>query len=121
MEADSIHSTIERKFHNKQEIYIPANYLHVFRAARENPSPYNVTSLSVNDFRSYEKLQYSIIRPGRKKGDPCVNDICALQYTPAGIINYKLNLSNEWQAMPHHPKHFTPPFTHPPLYTEVSN
>lgn len=41
------------------------------------------------------------IRPGRKKGDPVVTNICALHYDPNGTISYKLHFSDAWENLPH--------------------
>ena len=44
MEANSIHSTIERAIKNKN-IVVPAEYIDICRTARKNLEPYDVTYL----------------------------------------------------------------------------
>ncbi|CAH1987326.1 unnamed protein product [Acanthoscelides obtectus] len=116
MEVDSVHSVIERKLGRRNDIAVPADYNKIIRAARQNPSPYKVVSLHFNDFLQYKKGMYSQIRPGSKKGDPCVTDICALQYLPEGLIKYKINFSDEWLELPRRPCRTRTSFSHEPLY-----
>lgn len=40
------------------------------------------------------------IRPGKKLGDPTVNQIHALCYKNDGSIDYKLKFSDPWQTLP---------------------
>lgn len=46
---------------------------------------------------------YCSIRPGLKKGDPFVTDICTFRYFN-GYIYYKLNFSDDWNEIPRRPK-----------------
>lgn len=118
MEVDSIHSAIERKLRKGREICVPADYVHIIKSARQNPSPYKVIQLTYRDFDKRPEGLYTSLRPGSKKGDPCVTDICALQHKPEGIINYKLNFDETWQEIPRRPKRNSsksvPPYS--PLY-----
>lgn len=67
----------------------------VIKSARETPAPFDVTFLSYDYFENFTDWKYSSVRPGNKSGDPCVNDVCAFQYEPNGIINYKLGHSEQ--------------------------
>lgn len=99
MECDSMHSVIERKLRNT-EIYTPAGYAALCRSARLKPKPYNVSYLTYDFFKKYSCLSfYNSIRPGYKKGDPLVTDIRCLKYNPSGIIEYKIDYSDEWMVM----------------------
>ncbi|CAH1170722.1 unnamed protein product [Phaedon cochleariae] len=100
MECDSMHSVIERKLRNT-EIYTPAGYVSVCKSARHKPRPYNVKYLHFDFFKKYSCLSfYNAIRPGFKKGDPQVTSIRCLKYNPTGIIEYKLNYSDDWKVLP---------------------
>ncbi|XP_031331486.1 uncharacterized protein LOC116162089 [Photinus pyralis] len=100
MEADSIHSTIERHLRNKN-INVPADYVDVCKTARQNPKPYTVYYLDHKFFKNFSSIQfYNSIRPGRSPGDPVVTDIRALQYQPDGVICYKLRFPDEWTPLP---------------------
>lgn len=101
MEVDSIHSSIERKLPPHREIYIPADYINIIKSARKDP--YTVIFLNYTDFFKYDGGKYSSIRPGNKKGDPVVTDICALQYLPEGKIKYKLNFEHAYEYLPKRP------------------
>jgi len=89
MEVDSMHSVIERRL-QKTQIYSPLEYLTIFRTARINPRPYDVKFVDHTFFRDFAKIAvHKTIRPGRKKGDPTVNEIRSLRYVPDGEILYK--------------------------------
>lgn len=78
MEADSVHSTIERAMRNKN-VDVPSEYIGICKAARQKPEPYDVTYLYHDFFKKFDKIQFcKSIRPGRGKGDA----IRAIQYTP---------------------------------------
>ncbi|KAF4527979.1 hypothetical protein B566_EDAN016775 [Ephemera danica] len=64
---------------------------------------YEVQIVSHTKFMNFEKCQYySAIRPGQRAGDPTVNKLRVLKYTPDGMISYKLSfLEDEWQQMGH--------------------
>ncbi|ESO97056.1 hypothetical protein LOTGIDRAFT_174663 [Lottia gigantea] len=102
MEADSVHSTIERKL-RKKPIYCPQQYVDYIKKARIVPHPYNVKYISHDFFGEYKKLNYySSIRPGTKAGDPVVNDIRVLKYSPEtdSRIQYKLHFDDNLQELP---------------------
>nr|CAH7738743.1 unnamed protein product [Callosobruchus chinensis]CAH7745920.1 unnamed protein product [Callosobruchus chinensis] len=100
MECDSVHSTIESAKKNK-EIHSPSNYVHIIKQARKCPKePYKVKYVDYSFFKSYDEIKYfSSIRPGLKKGDPCVTDLRALKYSTDGV-SYKLNFDHDWTALP---------------------
>ena len=99
MEADSVHSTIERIL-RKKDIYSPHNYVNYISLARPS-QPYRVKYVENDFFKSYSSLKYyDSIRPGKKVGDPHVNDIRVLQYTPSGNILYKLSFDDVFQEIP---------------------
>lgn len=102
MEADSVHSLIERKIKNKA-IHLPSDYARLTREARKLP-PYEVKELSYSFVRNYalkSMTKYDSIRPGRKTNDPTVNDIKVIKYSPDGTIQVKLNFSDEYMDLPH--------------------
>lgn len=100
MEADSMHSTIERALKNK-DINVPAEYVEVCRSARKKPKPYDVTYLSHEFFKKFnDVLMFKSTRPGRGRRDAKVTDIRALRYTPSGDIYFKLRFPDEWQTLP---------------------
>jgi len=115
MEVDSVHSVIERMLRRKREVSVPADYMNIIKSARQKPSIYQVISVQYTDFLKYDKGMYASIRPGNKKGDPCVTDICALQYLPEGVIKYKLQFSDAWVELPRRPFRNNT-FSHTPLY-----
>ncbi|CAG5000307.1 unnamed protein product [Parnassius apollo] len=100
MEADSMHSTIERAL-KKKDINVPAEYVGVCRSARKKPKPYDVTYLSHKFFKNFNDVQFfKSIRPGRGIGDAKETDIRALRYIPSGEIYFKLRFPYEWQTIP---------------------
>ncbi|CAH2105931.1 unnamed protein product [Euphydryas editha] len=139
MVVDSIHSTIKQKLRNRKEVYTPADldnparrtgnyvlriegpaqtdYIRIINSARQRPSPYETSYLTSDDFYAFEPVYYKSIRPGKKAGDPCVNDVVAFQYTPKGIIHYKLCFQDEWAELPVRPKRLESLPDHPKLYT----
>lgn len=99
MEADSVHSQIERQVRNKI-INVPADYVPMIEKARTKPNPYLVSYLDHTFFKNYESLKYfKSIRPGKKVGDPCVTDIRALKYNKEGLM-YKLRFGDEYNNLP---------------------
>lgn len=97
MEVDSVHSTLEKKF--RPPIYAPIDYVNKMKEARPS-HPYKVIYLDYTFFKDYEKVcNYDSIRPGKRAGDPTVNDIRALQYKD-GEIYYKLRQPDEWKKLP---------------------
>lgn len=103
MECDSVHATIERKKKGK-ELFVPADFATIIKQARLS-KPYEVRYLNHNFFSDFSSLQYlKSIRPGSKKGDPCVVDLKALKYTSASDTtgaHYKLCFDEDWRFLPH--------------------
>lgn len=100
MEADSVHSTIERAMKNKN-IDVPAEYIGICKAARKKPMPYDVTYLTHDFFKKFNNIEFcKSIRPGRIKGDAKVTDIRALKYTPNREIFFKLRFTTLWKILP---------------------
>jgi hypothetical protein len=99
MEADSVHSVLDRQFKNAQ-IFSPADYVYLMRTARPS-QPYNVIVIDHTFFKNYEACATNLnsIRPGMKAGDPTVTNIRAIQYQPTGDILYKLNHSDPWGTL----------------------
>ncbi len=99
MEADSVHSVLDRMFKTAQ-IYSPQDYLCLMRQARPK-QPYNVVSVDHAFFKNYDDCATNLasVRPGCKPGDATVTDIRAFQYLPSGDIMYKLNHSEEWSEL----------------------
>lgn len=99
MEADSIHSTIERRLRFRS-IQVPADYIAVIKEARIS-QPYLVQYIEHGFFKSFDDhLFYKSVRPGKGVGAPCVTDVRAFLYHPEGIIKFKFNFSDEWSELP---------------------
>ncbi|CAH1118118.1 unnamed protein product [Phaedon cochleariae] len=99
MECDSMHSAIEKRLRN-QEIYTPAGFLSACKKARTSPKPYSVEHLLHTDLRDFSKLKYfTTIRLGFKVGDATVNNLCALKYTPDGMLFFKINFDDDWTQL----------------------
>ena len=47
---------------------------------------------------------YQTIHPGSRVGDPVVNDLVAIQYLPAGNVQFKINFDDEWKELLTRPK-----------------
>lgn len=112
MECDSMHSCIERRI--RKDIYTPRDY--IFETARLNPSPYKVTQLYHNNFMKLSGAYVTTIRPGRKPGDPTVDDFRALQYLVDGTICYKLAFESDWEGLPQRVTIPREPFLWVPLF-----
>lgn len=72
MGGESVHAAIERKLRNIP-IYLPSDILEASQLEK-----YEVKQLSldfVKDYAEKSTLMYDNIRPGKKTGDPTVNDI----------------------------------------------
>lgn len=111
MEVDSVHSTLENKF--KPPICGPTDYIDRMTQARPGNS-YTVNYLDYSFFKNYEH-NYESIRPGKKAGDPTVNDIRGLLYRN-GDIYYKLRHPEDWQKLPQRARNNSCSLS--PLYTE---
>ncbi|XP_047036028.1 uncharacterized protein LOC124641835 [Helicoverpa zea] len=98
MEADSMHSTIERQLRNR-EIYSPAQYIDVCRNARLN-KPYVVNYLDHSIFRKFSSMPYlNSIRPGKKAGEATVFDLRCIEYRTDGTIYIKQEFSEEFEQL----------------------
>ena len=104
MEADSMHAAIERQIKKRQIISVPFDYVEICATANRK-NPYEVTYLRNAMFKKMDCTElevYKTIRPGKKKGDPCVTDIRQILYK-GGEIKVKLNHTGEWQSLPTRP------------------
>lgn len=118
MEADHIHSMIEKKLKNR-DIHLPFDYVKITQKARKNPMPIDTKYLDYKFFKKYDDsalLKYSSIRPGRFKDDPTVSDLKHLLYNPDGIIQYKIDFNDELKILPHRTKKNTSTENVKPLY-----
>lgn len=99
MECDNIHAVIERKI-RKKSIYFPSDYTRLYQKARLNA--YETLNVDHTFFVSYNKnVPYHSIRPGRKVGDPTVNNIEVLKYLAEGIVKYKIYFENDYTDLPY--------------------
>lgn len=99
MECDAMHSTIERNI--VCDIHVPRDFYLLMSTARRNPGPYHVQPLTFKDFKRMDKTRFSSIRPGRKVGDPVVNQLSALLYSSACRVMFKLfHEEVDWQPLP---------------------
>lgn len=107
MECDSVHATIEKKKKN-WEMYVPADFVQIIQQAHIN-NPHKVYHINYDFFKKYSDIKYfSSIRPGPKKGDPCVNNIRALKYSKNGI-QYKIKFDDDWADLPQRKKNMPLP------------
>lgn len=99
MEADSVHSTLERQFN--PPIYSPLDYVARMRSARPK-HPYTVKQVHFDFFLKYEdqKSNLSSIRPGKVAGDPTITDLCKIKYNPNGEIQFKIKFDSDWESLP---------------------
>lgn len=80
---------------------MPADYVEICRAARQNPSPYKVEYIDHTFFKNFDTVKFvNSIRPGRTTGDATVNEIRALKYNPNCSIDFKLRHTDVWQPLP---------------------
>lgn len=80
--------------------------------------PYHVHHVDYNFFKNYENdVCLPSIRPGKKAGDPTVNDIRALLYKN-GSIFYKLRQPDEWKILPQRLRAYNSTFVVTQLYNE---
>lgn len=99
MEADSVHSTIERAMRNRN-VNVPAEYIEICRSARKTRAIRRYV-FRTWFFKQHSKIDYcKSIRPGRGKGDAKVTNIRALQYTPDREIFFKLRFTDSWTILP---------------------
>ena len=100
MEADSVHSTIERALKNRN-IDVPAEYIGICKSARKKPEPYDVMYLDHTFFKTFKNIRFlKSIRPGHGKGDAKVTDIRGMKYTLNGEVFFKLRFPDDWSTLP---------------------
>ena len=101
MEVDQMHQKIEVSMKGKN-IQHPNDYIDIITKARKYPEKYNVEMLDYKFFKNYKKAcSISSIRPGRMTGDPHVNDLRLIKYTPTGEIYLKTDHQHaEWLKCP---------------------
>lgn len=100
MECDSMHSTIERKISGRV-INVPADYVNLLKTARKNPRPYEVQYLNHAYFKDFSKINFVIsIRPGRKAGDPTVQNIRELNTIQTDPLNTSLGILMNFKSFP---------------------
>lgn len=76
MEADRVHSTLERLFN--LPINSPSDYIALMRKSCVK-NPYSIKVLDYTFFKNYDNIfTLTSIRPGTKKGDKVVSDIVYL-------------------------------------------
>ncbi|XP_039286939.1 uncharacterized protein LOC111052339 isoform X2 [Nilaparvata lugens] len=118
MEGDSVHSKIEQKIRGK-DIFMPYEYVKFTKEARHTPFPYEAVYLKHTFFKDFSKIvYYDSIRPGRKKGDPCVVDVRCLKYTEIGKIKYKLAFVDEFTDLPRRANKIQQQIEPTPLFKE---
>ena len=99
MEADSMHSMIERT--TRCDMYTPNDYKVAMRLARQNPRPYHVHDLNYAYFKKgFQNLYVTTIRPGKTIGDPKVNDLSALKYNGSLEVYFRVKGASDWQLLP---------------------
>ncbi|KAF6209679.1 hypothetical protein GE061_015428 [Apolygus lucorum] len=108
MEADSVHSLVERTAENL-ELFLPHDYDVVAKMARKGPGTvlYRSKLMTIEDFKDFSKpefLRYESIRPGNKPHEPTVNDLKWLRYNPGGTIDFKIDFDAEFLPLPRRPK-----------------
>ena len=109
MEADSVHAKIKCKLKN-QAIHLPYDYVKYTQVARKNPFPYETKYLSfdfVKNFGSHGMIKYETICSGRRPGDPTVNDIREIMYTPDSIIKVQYDFDGTWMDTVKRPNNIT--------------
>ncbi len=100
MEVDSMHAVIEKKI--PSNVYTPRDYMVIMECARTRPSPYVVKPVYHNEVLQLDGKYLGSIRPGKKTGDPTVNQLRAIEYNPNGTIRAKLSFSDDsaWMDLP---------------------
>ncbi|GFO01523.1 hypothetical protein PoB_002802800 [Plakobranchus ocellatus] len=71
--------------------------------ARQNPQPYEANEIVWTDAIKLSSDYVKSIRPGKKKDNPSVSDVCAYQYSVGrdGVhVKYKLKWADEWLDLP---------------------
>lgn len=90
MEADSVHSQIERQI-RRRNFKESANYVGAIKNARTNPPAIepSLSQLKILTILSFiiKKIRFlKSIRLRKNLSDPCIVDIRAIQYTPKEIF-----------------------------------
>ena len=98
MACDSVHARIQNAM--PSEMMVPRDYELVAEAARTSPRPYRVISWEWQEFQKQPEVFFTSIRPGKKVGDKCVNDLRAIKYTPEGKCYYKTDFEDDWAELP---------------------
>ena len=100
-----MHSTIERNIGATVET--PRDYCLLMETARRCPQPYHVHRQYFNHFKKIqpEYLTMTSMRPGKKVGDPVVNDISHIKYDPGCDMQNKLKANKDapWESTPQRP------------------
>ena len=95
IEADSVHSTFERKMEKNRPIHCLADYVSVMKENMQYPKPYEVIYLSI-DFFSKIFLMSIVLN----KGDSIVIDLRAILYWPGGSIQVKVDFEHDGSDLP---------------------
>lgn len=76
--------------------------MEIIKEARKNSKyPYKVKYIDYQFFKDYSEIKYySSIRPGKKVGDACVNNLSALRYSRDLPVQFQLNFDEDWQFLP---------------------
>jgi hypothetical protein len=116
MEVDSVHAKIESAMKN-QDLQVPADYCRITTDARKKPSPYQVLYLQHSFFRNFDAdMAYDSIRPGTRKGDPCVTDTKQYRCEVDGTVQFKLSHdSQQFTLLPRRRRSTPTPSPFPPL------
>ena len=101
MECDSMHSKIESQI--VTDVFTPRDYIVMMLGARRNPDQYTMQQVYHTEWMKLDGCYFNSIRPGKKKGDPTVHDLRALEYHSSGELNYKLTFAEnaQWEDLPH--------------------
>ena len=98
MEYDPVHSVIERKIWDL-DVYIPSDYRVAISVARMNRFRYTAEEVVWTDRKKLSREFLKSVRPGKKRNDPTVSDVCAYRYTDTDI-SYKLSWRDSWTSLP---------------------
>ena len=91
MEVDSVHAKIET-IQKRTDMEVPADYCRLIRQARRKPFPFKFRYLQYNFFKNFESCQiYDSVRPGLRKGDPCLTDVKQFRCDAQGTVYFKLS------------------------------
>jgi hypothetical protein len=99
LECDTVHAAIERRGRN-EELHLMEDYERVFKECLVDPNAVEVHRLRWDFFEETDLSMMTSIRPGRRAGDPTVNDLRALRYSPDGTVEFKILVDDEFKALP---------------------